>query len=90
LYSIPFLGCSSIDIPDSVEVLCVQLSLEPDRHLVLTFGPGSRLNGFQTRAADRPRALENAADTRAFVRLSESTLRAFRNLLATAGVGGVI
>jgi hypothetical protein len=75
LYSIPSRSCSSIEIPDSVEVLDSEVCVPSRRHLVLTFGGNSRLRDVRLRRAE---GLPPRVRHRVFVRLSEATLRSLR------------
>jgi hypothetical protein len=85
LSSIPFISCSSIDIPDSLEVLDVDLALNTGRDLVLNFGSNSHLSEINFSLATYPKSEKARPIKRAFVRLPESTLREFRLNLSFLG-----
>jgi hypothetical protein len=79
LFSIPFFSCSSIDIPDSVEVLISEVCVTSGRHLVLTFGPDSHLHTMHFHALPEYSYRLRGVKPRIFVRLAESTLKSFRS-----------
>jgi hypothetical protein len=85
LSSIPFISCSSIDIPDSVEVLDADLALNTGRNLVLSFGCNSHLSEIDISLLIWPKRRSPRQIKRAFVRLPESTLKAFRLNLSFLG-----
>jgi hypothetical protein len=74
--------CCSIDIPDSVEILESPVGTTTRRHLVLSFGRNSDLRGLRITLPPNFEYFNLRAGPRAFVRLSESTLRAFRSPLS--------
>jgi hypothetical protein len=76
--SIPFVFCSSIDIPDSLEVLDANLALNTGCDLVMSFGFHSHLSEIDFSLPIYPKRRKPRQIKRAFVRLPESTLKAFR------------
>jgi hypothetical protein len=79
LYSVPSPFCSSIDIPDSVEILQSSVGACSGGHFIATFGCKSRLRILQLCPIPMCREWPQGYRFRAFVRLSESTMKGFRS-----------
>jgi hypothetical protein len=72
----------AIDIPDSVEVLESPIGTTARRILVLSFGRNSHLRALRITLTPYFDYFNLRGGPRAFVHLSESTLRAFRSHLS--------
>jgi hypothetical protein len=86
LFSIPSPCCSSIDIPDSVEVLESIVRVESDGHLVLSFSSNTHLRNFKLLPGPYYLSLSSRINCRASVRLCESPLWWFRSNLSLDGL----
>jgi hypothetical protein len=85
LLSFPVVFCSSVDIPDSVEVLRSMIRVEPGRHVVFSFGPNSHLRCIDVHAYVPHKTMVPARDRRAFLRLPEASLSSFRSDIVDDG-----
>jgi hypothetical protein len=83
LFSIPSPSCSSIDIPDSVEVFQSAVGINSDAHLILSLGCKSQLRVLKLSGLPKQSNPSSVIQFRAFIRLFESTLRLFRSNLSS-------
>jgi hypothetical protein len=85
LLSIPSMCCCEIEVPDSVEVLDSEIFVTQDSDFVISFGARSSLQRIALYESACMLCRTPRPPRRAFVRLCEVTLRAFRSDLSYDG-----